>query len=260
MSLDTHLGRTTSQIDAVRRFRSRPDKFIRMASGLAIGLLVLCGVVQSFLDDSLTNIFCSSIAIMTAAAAILYTFTIERFRRAPFSCLMILGFNVSALSGALLIQSADLRPISFNLDSPLETFAALAETQLLIICVHWLYSQSRGCKALRTIFSKWVCHPLGLLKSPSDFQLWVFGLAGCAATILSARNYTQGIEFGNAFTKFAVAYVPFAVAPFFIPMRTHLFGGAQNRRSRSGWWVLGFYALLLISVAIVNNSRGTFAS
>jgi uncharacterized RDD family membrane protein YckC len=197
-----------------------------MARVLAIGVFVFCGVVQSFLDSSQTNFFCSSIAIITAAAAILYVFKIERFRRAPFSCLMILGFNVSALSGALVIQSADLRPIIYNLDSPIETFTALAETQLLVMCLHWLYSRSRLCQALRAAFNRRLCYPLGLLKSPSDLQLWVFGLAGCAATILSARNYTEGVAFGNVSAKFAVAYIPFTVAPFFMPMRAHLFGGA----------------------------------
>jgi hypothetical protein len=238
---------------------SRPDKFIPMARAFAIGLFIFCGAVQSFLDSSLTNFLCSSIAIVTAAATILYTFRIKRFRRAPFSCLMIFGFNVSALSGALLIQSADLRPITYNLDLPLETFTALAEVQFLIICLHWLYLRSQICQALRAGFRRWVCYPVGLFRSPSDFQLWVFGLVGCAATILSARNYTSGVEFGNASTKFAVAYIPFAVAPFFIPMRTHLFGRAQEGR-RSSWLVLAFYALLLISVAIVNNSRGTFST
>jgi hypothetical protein len=254
MASHTRSGRLSQ-----RSKRSQADKFIRMARSLAIGVFALCGLVQSFLDSSLTNFSCSSIAIITAAAAILYTFRIERFRRAPFSCLMILGFNVSALSGALVIQSADLRPISYNLDSALETFTALAVTQLLIMCLHWLYSRSRLCKAMRTAFNRRVCLPLGLLKSPSDLQLWIFGLVGCAATILSARNYTEGVEFGNVSTKFAVAYIPFAVAPFFIPMRSYLFGAAQDGR-RSRWLVLGFYALLLISVAMVNNSRGTFAT
>jgi hypothetical protein len=258
MASETHLGRKGLSINAIPLVRSRPQKFVRMARGLAIVVFVFCGVVQSFLDSSLTNFVCSSIAIVTAAAAILYTFRIDRFRRAPFSCLMILGFNVSALSGALVIQSANLRPITYNLDSPLATFAVLAETQLLIICLHWLYSRSRLCKALRAVFSRSVCHPLGLLKSPSELQLWLFGLAGCAATILSARNYTEGVEFGNASTKFAVAYFPFAVAPFFIPMRAYLFGTVDGSRPR--WLALSLYAILLVSVAIVNNSRGTFAT
>jgi hypothetical protein len=229
-----------------------------MARVLAIGVFVLTGVVQGFLDSSLTNFVCSLIAIVTATAAISYVFRIERFRRAPFSCLMILGFNVSALSGALVIQSADLRPITYNLDSPIDTFTVLAVTQLLVMCLHWLYSQSRLCKAVRAVFNRRVCHPLGLMESPSDLQLCLFGLVGCAATVLSARNYTEGVAFGNASAKFAVAYIPFAVAPFFMPMRTHLFGDTLDGR-RSKLLLLIVYALLLVSVAIVNNSRGTFS-
>lgn len=246
--------------DPMRLDRARrPDQSTRVIRNLAIVVMLFCGPVQWFLGDTFANFFCSTIAILTAVATILYTFRVQRFRRAPLSCLMLLGFNVSALSGALVIQSVGLRSISYNLDSPLRTFTALAATQFLAIGVHYLYMRSRLLQALRTAFTRRVCRPIGLLEPPSSLQLWILGLIGCLATVLSARNYTEGVKFGDASTKFAVAYVPFAVAPFFIPMRAYLFGQSTSR-SRGNWLFLAGYALLLISVAIVNNSRGTFSA
>lgn len=241
--------------DSARR-RERSTRVIR---DLGILVVLSCGPVQWLLDDSFANFFCSTVAILTAVATILYTFRVNRFRRAPLSCLMLLGFNVSSMSGALIIQSSGLRAISYNLDSPLRTFTALAATQVLAIAVHYVYMRSRILQAVRAAFTRRVCRPLGLLEPPSNVQLWVFGLIGCLATVLSARNYTDTVKFGDASTKFAVAYVPFAVAPFFIPMRAYLFG-QNDKGSRSGSLSLVAYALLLITVAIVNNSRGTFSA
>jgi hypothetical protein len=223
--------------------------------------IVACGPVQYYIDESLTNLTCAVTAIIVSVVTLSYCLAVRRFRRAPLSCLMLLGFNVSAFSGALLIQTLDLRSLVYNLSSALSTFTALAITQFLTIAVHWVYLNSKLMLGLRFWLTRKLAEPLGLLQAPTNIQLWLFGLVGCAATVLSARNYTSSVEYGNFSEKFALGFIPFAVAPFFIPARSFLIGGeARSGRSGGNWIVLVGYALLLIAVAMANNARATFSS
>lgn len=225
-----------------------------------VGIFAACLVVQLFVEDTLTNAVCSMIAVVASSVTIIYTLNIGRFRRTPMSSLMILGFNVSAFSAALIIQTIDLRPLVFNLSVPLQTFLVLGATQALVLVVHWAYLHSGVLLGTRFLLSRRVIRPLGLLKAPSDMQLWMFGLVGCLATVVSASSYgpSGGVEYGDVSGKFLLGYMPFAVAPFFIPLRSSLLGGTS--RSQASWILLLGYALLLIAVAMVNNARATFAT
>jgi hypothetical protein len=235
-----------------------PFYFVGRLRRLLVFVLVACGPVQYFIDDSLANVACTIIAIAASIMTFLYIFNIKRFRLAPFSCVMILGFNVSAFSAAILIQTITLRSLTYNLSSSLMTFSTLMETQLLIIIVHFVYMQSHALRGLRHSVTRYVFGPMRLLKAPTNFQLWLFGFIGCGATIVSARTYTDAMDYGDVSGKFLLGYVPFAVAPFFIPLKAHLFG--RSKQSSANWLSVSAYALLLIAVAMANNARATFSA
>lgn len=225
----------------------------------AILAMIACGPAQYMLDSTMNNMTCTFIAIATSIATLSYTMRTRRLKAAPMSCIMLMGLNVSSFSAALFIQSVTQRSLIYNLDSAIESFTALAVTQFVMIAVHWLYLQSGTMRRIRMAFTRRIAEPLGLLEAPSNMQLWVFGLIGCAATVLAARGYTaDGVQFGNVSGKLAVAYTPFVVAPFFIPMRTYLFGGRAAGGARD-LMILAGYSLLLIAVAIANNARATFS-
>ena len=229
--------------------------YIRLA---LIGVLVVCGVLQIFIDDTLLNLTCVVIAIITSAVTISYTFDVRRFRRSPLSSLMLFGYNVSTFSASLLIQTSYGVSLTYNLTAPLQTFLALAVTQAVAIVTHWIYLRSEVLLGLRLRLSRGLFRPLKLLSAPSDIQLWLFGLVGCVATIVSARNYTSTIEYGDVSDKFLLGYIPFTVAPFLIPLRGALLesGRPANGNSLS----LLVYAPLLIGIAMANNARATFSS
>lgn len=238
--------------------RSAAALFVLRLRVAAILAMIACGPAQYMLDSTMNNVTCTFIAIATSIATLSYAMRTRRLRAAPMSCIMLLGLNVSSFSAALFIQTVTLRSLIYNLDSAIESFTALAVTQFVMIGIHWLYLQSGVMRRLRASFTRRVAEPLGLLEAPSNNQLWVFGLVGCAATMLAARGYTEGVEFGNVSGKLAVAYTPFVVAPFFIPMRAYLFGGRTPGGARN-LLILAGYSLLLIAVAIVNNARATFS-
>ena len=235
-----------------------PFYFVGHLRRLLVFLVVICAPAQYFIDDSTINAVCTIIAVIASIITFLYVIRTDRFRRTPLSCTMILGFNVSAFSAALIVQTISLRSLNYNLYSSLETFSALLATQLLIIVVHIIYRQSRVLNGVRLSLTHFIFGPLGLLRAPSNFQLWILGLVGCAATIVSARTYTDAMEYGNVSGKFVLAYAPFAVAPFFIPLRAYLFG--TTNQSTGNWLSVSAYALLLIAVAMANNARATFSA
>jgi hypothetical protein len=237
---------------------TKPLYFVGHLRRLLILAVSACGPVQLFLDDSLENLVCTLIAITGSVITFLYVLRIKRFRRTPISCVMILGCNISAFSAALLVQSIALRPITYNLSSSLTTFTALMETQLLVIVVHFFYDRSHSLNAARLAVTRYVFAPLRLLRAPTNFQLWLFGFIGCGATIVSARTYTEAMSYGDVSGKFVLGYVPFAVAPFFIPLRSYLFGGSNQ--SSSNWLAVTAYAFLLIAVAMAQNARATFSA
>ena len=233
-------------------------KFISFVRLGLIVLLVACCLLQLFIDDSLPNLTCLIIAVISSSATICYVFNVRRFRRTPLSSLMLIGFNVSAFSASLIIQTASGISLVFNLTAALPTFLALAMTHLVAILTHWLYLNSRFLLGLRFRLGRGLFRPMKLLHAPSDLQLWLFGLVGCAATISAAHNYSSATEFGNVSDRFLLGYVPFAVAPFLIPLRNSLLGGETRVKGTS--LSLLIYAPLLIAVAMANNARATFSS
>jgi hypothetical protein len=237
---------------------TKPFYFVGHLRRLLVFAVLGCGPIQYFIDDSLVNIVCTIIAIVASMVTFLYVLSINRFRRTPISCVMILGFNVSAFSAAILIQTIALRSLTYNLSSSLMTFSTLMETQLLIIIVHFVYTRSHALNGLRLSLTRYVFEPMRLLKAPTNFQLWLFGFIGCVATIVSARTYTDAMDYGDVSGKFLLGYVPFAVAPFFIPLRAYLFG--RSKQSSGSWLSVSAYALLLIAVAMANNARATFSA
>ena len=221
-------------------------------------VLIACSALQLFIDDSLQNLTCAIITLVTSSATIYYTFNIRRFRRSPLSSLMLFGFNVSAFSASLIIQTADGVSLTYNLTAALPTFLALAMTQVVAIATHWIYLHSELLLGLRFRLARGLFRPLKLLSAPSDLQLWIFGLVGCVATVVSARGYSGAAQFGNVLDRFLLGYVPFNVAPFLIPLRGSLLGG--NSRLKGTSLSLLIYTPLLIGVAMVNNARATFSS
>ena len=234
------------------------SRFLGYVKIILISVLIACFPIQLYIDESMQNLICLIIAIITSAVTIHYTFDVRRFRRTPLSSLMLFGFNVSSFSASLLIQTTDGVSLVYNLTAATPTFLALAMTQIVAIVTHWVYLHSEVFIGLRFRFGRKLFRPLGLLKAPSDLQLWLFGLVGCVATVISARGYTGTVEYGNVSDRFLLGYVPFAVAPFLIPLRSSLLGG--DTRGKRASLSLAIYAPLLIGVAMANNARATFSS
>ena len=174
---------------------------------LFIVILFSCSVTQYVIDERLENLTCVVIAFLVSASTSVYVFNVKRFRRTPLSSLMILGFNISSLSASLLIQTAAGTSLIYNLEVPTTTFLALAMTQIVVIVTHWVYLNSSLILNLRFYISRSIFRPLGLLKAPSDLQLWLFGLVGCVATVVSAPLLIVVAMANNARETFSAGFL-----------------------------------------------------
>jgi hypothetical protein len=228
--------------------------FIRPAAMLAVAL---SGIVQTLIDFNLVHFSCVLLATVSSVATMAYVLEVHRFRTHPMSMIVVLGYNVTALSGALLVQTASLVSLTDNLEVPLATFSALTVVQLLVLGLHISYVRSRVLAALRARLTYRFLAPLGFLDPPSNGQLWIMGLIGCAAIWLTEVVFRDQVEFGDVTLRFIQGLSPFAIAPFLIPLARYVFADGARRVQ---WTGIGAYFLLMVFIAIARNARQTFAS
>jgi hypothetical protein len=227
------------------------------AKPVVIIWLAMSGLIQTVLDLDPVHLLCVFLATTSSIAAMAYILDIARFRAHPLSMVAMLGYNVSAISGALLVQTVSLRPITYNLQVPAVTFSALAGIQMLLLGVHWAYARSKTLTAVRTALTSRVFTPLKLLDPPTNGQLWIMGLVGCSAMWITDVSFYQQVEYGDVSLKLIDGFKPLVIAPLMIPLGPYVFGERTRRTNLVG---LAAYFPLLVFIAMGNNVRSTFGS
>lgn len=223
-------------------------------------VLVLAGALgQLLIDASMINL--ASVALVVVASLITFQIIIRGavVRAAPLPALVVLGFNIATLSGALIAQSFSLRPLAFNLQVPLLTFFGCALFQLSLLVTLLLFVKAKGFRGIAARINRHALKPLGVMRAPTPGQLWLMGLFG--ASILawtSTVMHLGGVEYGDVGMKLLFGLTYLAYAPFLIPVLRYVFPESLGARP-SRLWPLLVYFLVLIAISVARNSRGTFA-
>jgi hypothetical protein len=223
----------------------------------ALLIITLSGIIQALIEFNVVHYWCVLLATVSSVATTAYVLDINRFRAHPMSMIVVLGYNVSALSGALLVQTATLRSLTYNLQVPLATFSALTAVQFLVLGLHWGYVRSGVLQAIRRRLTYRSLAPLGFFDPPSNGQLWFMGFVGCAALWTTDVSLRDQVEFGDVTLKFIQGLAPFTIAPFLIPLARYVFADGARRVQ---WSAIGAYFVFLVFIGIARNSRTTFAS
>lgn len=227
--------------------------------GLGIFALLGCAVLQLLIEPSEDNIMSVMMIVVASIVTFWITLNPRLFRAAPLPALITLGFNVSALSGALVFQTLYMNPVSFNLEVPQFTFGATAVFQAALLVALLLFVASERLNAVSRFVTTRVYQPLGLMRVPSEGQLWLMGFIGVVSLIWSSTAaYSVGIAYGDIIGKFISTMGFMAYAPFLIPLRPSMFPGQRIRQSGMGGGALIGYFFVLIGLAMVLNSRGAF--
>jgi hypothetical protein len=232
----------------------------RKARQIALWSVLLCGFGQLLIDASGVNVICVFIVATISAATFHFVIKGSVFRALPLPALIVLGFNVSTMSGALIAQTLSQRSLVYNLQVPQITFAlcALFQISLLVALFIFLWSSSLRSK-VRTI-NRRVFARISIMQAPSPLQLWIMGLVGSAAMLWSAPDmYSDTKQYGDVGAKFIAGMGYLAFAPFVVPILDKIYPSsrASSTVKASKWLLLGYIALLLV-IAMIRNSRGIF--
>ncbi len=239
---------------------ARPRDALREVRLGYAGLVALCAALQViFFSRYEDNLLSTALAFASSIVGILHALNTRRFRAQPISALILLFYTTTATSGALLVKTLEWTPLAERLLVPTETFGVLFATQVLLLLADRLYMSASPLQRLRrSIAAKWL-RPIGVMAWPSDWQLWVLGLVGCASVMLTGTDYESGASFGmgSAGAKLFRAFGFLKFAPFLIPFRDALSGFPA--RPRLPLVRLAAYFAALVGISFATNSRSTFA-
>jgi len=230
---------------------------VRSATTLVmLWVLALAGVAQLVIESSLTNIACSAIIVAASVPVLLYVRFTDAMDEQPLSTLMLLGFCVSTLYGALVAQSIAGSAVSASLRQPVATFTLLGAYGLLAVLVHAVYrfftNPHRPAGLVRRSLGR-----IGLYATPSVPTLWIAGFIGCISYCLPRPDtgpMPTGAAEGGLVSAVALAFNFLISAPFLIPLYRKLEGSGYS----SSRWVypgLAGYTALALLLALIRNAR-----
>jgi hypothetical protein len=212
------------------------------------------------IDARGTNVV--SVLVVATMSAVTFHFVIrgEVFRALPLPALIVLGFNVSTLSGALIAQTLSLRSLVYNLQVPQLTFALCALFQISLLVALFVLFSSSSLRATSRTINRRVFARMGIMQAPSPLQLWLIGFVGAGAMLWSASDaYVTVTQYGDVGAKFLNGLGYLAFAPFVVPILDKVFPTSQaSSTAKASKWLLLGYFVLLVFIAMIRNSRGTF--
>ncbi|MBC8057620.1 MAG: hypothetical protein H7Y61_13680 [Rhizobiales bacterium] len=199
------------------------------------------------------------LALASSLIGITHALDGRRFRALPVSALILLLYTTTATSGALLVKTLEWSALADRLTVPVTTFAVLLGTQLALIGADLLYQRALPLQNFRGWLTRRALMPLGVMRWPSDAQLWLLGLIGCASVLIGGTDFESATSFGlaSAGGKIIKAFGFLKYAPFLIPFRDAL--GGVPRHPRLPLLALVLYFAALVGISFATNSRSTFA-
>jgi hypothetical protein len=212
---------------------------------------------QVIIDHSATNILAVMVIVAATVPVVLYVRHTSAIDHQPLSTLMLVGFCITTLLGALLAQSIAWKSISLSLRQPVTTFTTLAAYEWLALAVHAVYrlftNPTRPPSLVRRALDG-----VGLYSTPSVPALWILGVIGCLSYCLPRPDSPDAAQTdpagGGLLSAVALAFNFLISAPFLIPLYRKI-EGPQYSRSPWVWPGLALYALVALVLALVRNAR-----
>ena len=223
-------------------------------------MLVVCVVLQLFIDTSFRNVASVTAVFFTAIIVFAVTIRASVIRVAPLPVVIVIGFNIATMSGALVTQTLYFKPLTYNLLVPEHTFPALILFQTALLATLILFLSGSIFFKVSDFFRSKIYIPLGLLKAPSPLQIWIMGVFGLIA-IISSIDFNHVVKYGDAGPKFIEAFSYLAYAPLILPALAYTFpDNAQYTSIQNHYKFLLPYLVVLVVVGVSANTRGGFAA
>ena len=171
------------------------------------------------------------------------------------STFILLGFVSTQFYFPLLFTTIEGKPLIYNLELPEQVFLHASLCLVVLVLAHSFYQFLMRVTPDRSVS---LLGKVGFFDPPTHSQIWIMGIMGMASTFyvhLANPEAAQGAT-GDPSVKALQALAPFMYAPFFIPM-SKLFGSKENIGKMFSLLIAG-YAILLFTISMAQNSRGTF--
>ena len=222
-------------------------------------IMTICVLMQLVINGDLTNTACVLAVYFASLITVGTVIRASAFRLAALPSLIVVGFNVATLSGALVAQTLSLNSLTDGLKVPEYTFPALILFQIGLLIALTCFINIGIFSRISKIINSIVFVPLGLMRSPFPLQVWIMGGIGLTAMVLSI-DFNQSVKFGDASAKFIPGFSYLAFAPFLLPALPYIFPNDEKYVSiKSSYKFLLPYFVILIVVGISANTRGGFA-
>lgn len=237
----------------------RGDTLAPLRALLIGAVAVSAGVQWVFHSDQPNNALATALVLATSLIGFMHTLRTERFRAAPVSALAILFFTLTSSAGALMVKTMERSALVDRLSEPTLTFGVLLASQVALLLADVVYQRSRLMQRARHLLTAGA-HRLTLLQWPPDLHLWLMGLFGLFAAVVSGSDHESAASFGagTALAKLLRAFQILKFAPFLIPFRNAC-SGTPARFHGSMYVPLAGYFCLLVGASFLTNSRSTFA-
>jgi len=160
---------------------------------------------QVFIDSSYINVTCSALAATGSFLIFFDALQISRLYIYPLSTWVLVGFGVTLQLGPLLFTAIEGKPISYNLELPIEVLLNSFVVTILIILSHKIYRRSVDLAKLRFKVQNWlsrggIFRPLSLLEALCMTLIGVFSLAFVywfpnLTSVRVITKFVQGFQF-----------------------------------------------------------------
>ncbi len=222
----------------------------------------LCWVLQLIIEPTQDNLLCATLSAITVVVTSAYCFQQRLIQNHLWSVLALYGACLESLGIALFGMTSEWRPLTYNLYFPVLTFGSGLVVMLICITAHAFYVNNSLMRVCSSKLRDVVYRPLGLLRVPSDLELWLLGALGVVAILLSSTGDqlygANGVKAGDVGGKFMQGLVIFSIAPYVIAFKSGLASNKVKVPAMT-WAFLAVYTVLMLGLAIARNARYTFA-
>lgn len=221
-------------------------------------ILFLSAFIQMLFFYSASNLFAVAAVLICWVLTEQFVLVKINLCEFTFSTVVIFGFFITQFFFPIVFTLVESKPVIFNLSYPYSTFIHLSLSLISLILSQSLYKKFFGRKGkLNNVYGirKYLIR-FGLFRVPKDREVWLIGFIGLSGMIVNLIT-KSGTDGDGVVNKVLSALFIFSYSPFLLLVKP-LYKTKDFEVSRKQRIFLFFYAIGIISIGIMSNSRGVF--
>ncbi|MDB6134131.1 MAG: hypothetical protein JWM59_2374 [Verrucomicrobiales bacterium] len=226
---------------------SDPWRYARRVVGITTAVAVM---IQLCLSADILMFECLGLCIV-GTFLFAWQFQRDKFRKGPFSMLMLLGFGSTYFYLPLIFTTFEFSPVYNKLVVPVEDFTAALAVYVCLILMQRLCAGFSPILSLRRGISSKVLKPLGFFSTPSELQLWGMGMVGVIGFLVGHSSTHEADS--ETLEKFFQSFRIFTFAPFLLLVPQMIGGTNKIKKSATA---LIIFTVVLFCLAMSTGSRG----